>query len=239
MATHSESLILRFAAEILSRTINPRVPHHLRTFRCYFGVSPFIAGCILDRLNDQHLCTLSAADIRHLLWALLFLKVYSFEEVMARLVGYTPKTYRQHVWSMLDKLAALSIVSTERVSAHGVSDHPLCYSFALALTFLFLLYLQIRWENRYLNYNGSRCLITIDGTDFMINEPFPFEPGYYSHKFHRAGLRYELGVSIQSGDIVWLNGPFPCGRFADQKIAKDEGLEDAMDAGERYLCDGV
>ena len=66
----------------------------------------------------------------------------------------------------------------------------------------------------------------------MINEPFPFEPGYYSHKFHRAGVRYELGVSIQSGDIVWLNGPFPCGRFADQKIAKDEGLEDVMDPGE-------
>ena len=40
-----------------------------------------------------------------------------------------------------------------------------------------------------------------------------------SHKFHRARVRYELGVSIQSGDIVWLNGPFPCGSFADQKIA--------------------
>ena len=73
----------------------------------------------------------------------------------------------------------------------------------------------------------------------MINEPFPFEPGYYSHKFHRAGVRYELGVSIQSGDIDWLNGPFPCGLFADQKIAKEEGLEDAMDPGEHYLCDGV
>ena len=73
----------------------------------------------------------------------------------------------------------------------------------------------------------------------MINEPFPFEPGYYSHKFHRAGVRYEVGVSIQSGDIVWLNGPFPCGRFADQKIALEEGLEDAMDPGERYLADGV
>ena len=50
---------------------------------------------------------------------------------------------------------------------------------------------------------------------------------------------YELGVSIQSGDIVWLNGPFPCGLFADQKIAKEEGLEDSMDPGQRYLCDGV
>ena len=81
-------------------------------FKCYFGVSPFIAGCILDRLNDEHLCFQNASDVRHLLWALLFLKVYSFEEVLARLVGYTPKTYRQHVWSMLKNLAALSVVST-------------------------------------------------------------------------------------------------------------------------------
>ena len=112
MATHSESLILQFAAEILNKQINPKVHHHLRMFKCYFGVSPFIAGCILDRLNDQHLCFRSASDVRHLLWALLFLKVYSFEEVLARLVGYTPKTYRQHVWSMLKNLAALSVVST-------------------------------------------------------------------------------------------------------------------------------
>jgi len=117
--THSESLILQFATEILNRQINPTIPHHLRTFRCYFGVSPFVAGCILDRLNDQQLCGMSASDIRHLLWALLFLKVYSFEEVMACLVGYSPKTYRQHVWSMINKLASLSVVSSTSTEYDG------------------------------------------------------------------------------------------------------------------------
>jgi len=57
-------------------------------------------------------------------------------------------------------------------------------------------------RGRYLLYNGSRRFITMDGTDFIINEPNPSKPGFYSHKFHRAGVRYELGVSIQSGDIV-------------------------------------
>lgn len=31
-------------------------------------------------------------------------------------------------------------------------------------------------------------------------------------------MRYEVGLAIQSGDIVWLNGPFPAGKFADITI---------------------
>jgi len=98
---------------------------------------------------------------------------------------------------------------------------------------------QLQWENRFLGANGSRCLIAVDGTDFIVQEPHPFEPGWCSHKFHHAGVRHEVGISIQSGDIVWLNGPFPCGAFADQVIALQEGLEDAMEPGERHLADGV
>jgi hypothetical protein len=41
---------------------------------------------------------------------------------------------------------------------------------------------------------------------------------WYSHKFHGPGLRYELGVCIQTGDIVWATGPFKCGRYPDITI---------------------
>jgi hypothetical protein len=82
-------------------------------------------------------------------------------------------------------------------------------------------------------------LITIDGTDFMINEPSPFDPKWHSFKHRGPGLRYEIGICIQTGDIVWVNGPFPCGAYPDHKIAREEGLEGSLDAGERYLCDGV
>lgn len=33
-------------------------------------------------------------------------------------------------------------------------------------------------------------------------------------------MRYELGISIQNGDLVWLLGPFPCGSHPDIKIAR-------------------
>ena len=53
--------------------------------------------------------------------------------------------------------------------------------------------------------------MTVDGTDVMIWEPTPFSKMWYSHKFHGAELRYEIGMCIQTGDIVWVNGPFKCG----------------------------
>jgi hypothetical protein len=60
--------------------------------------------------------------------------------------------------------------------------------------------------------------MTVDGTDVMIWEPKPFSRMWYSHKFNGAGLRYEIGVCIQTGDIVWVNGPFKCGPWPDLSI---------------------
>lgn len=52
-------------------------------------------------------------------------------------------------------------------------------------------------------------MVTVDGAHFAINEPKPFDERWYSHKYKGAGLSYELAVCIQTGHIVWINGPFP------------------------------
>ncbi|CAB9496793.1 expressed unknown protein [Seminavis robusta] len=83
---------------------------------------------------------------------------------------------------------------------------------------------QIKWSNRFRtgrfgNRNRS-CKITVDGTDCPINQPTPFCKSWFSHKFEGPGLRYEVGVCIQTGDIVWINGPFRCGAWPDLKIFK-------------------
>ena len=54
--------------------------------------------------------------------------------------------------------------------------------------------------------------------DFRINEPTPFNKKWFSHKFKGPGLCYEVAVCIQTGDIVWIHGPFPCGRYPDMRI---------------------
>lgn len=63
--------------------------------------------------------------------------------------------------------------------------------------------------------------VSLDGTDFRINEPTPFNKKWFSHKFKSAGIRYEIGISIVMGEIVWASGGFPCGEWPDLKIAKD------------------
>lgn len=61
--------------------------------------------------------------------------------------------------------------------------------------------------------------MTIDGTDCRIGTPWFRWNGWSSHKFKKkAALRYEVGLGIQSGDIVWIAGPFPAGRYSDITI---------------------
>lgn len=61
----------------------------------------------------------------------------------------------------------------------------------------------------------------MDGTDFPIEEPQPFNKKWYSHKFHGPGVRYEIGLAIATGYIVWASGGLPCGEWPDIQIARD------------------
>ena len=75
--------------------------------------------------------------------------------------------------------------------------------------------LQIVWENRFKKDKGNDCLVTVDGTDFRIAEhgrPF------FSHKYKKSGLRYEVALCILTGDVVWINGPYECGMWPDISI---------------------
>ena len=98
--------------------------------------------------------------------------------------------------------------------------------------------IQIKFENRHLLSDpNQRCKITVDGTDFRIQEPIPFNPKWYSHKFKGPGLRYEVAICIKTGWIVWVNGPFPAGEWPDRKIAQ-AGINHHLDDNECYVGDG-
>ena len=58
----------------------------------------------------------------------------------------------------------------------------------------------------------------MDCVDFLLLEQYPFNSGWCSYKFNKAGLRYEIGICIQTGLIVWVNGPFPAGTWVDITI---------------------
>ena len=97
------------------------------------------------------------------------------------------------------------------------------------LTSLTIVFLQIKWENRFHGYHGGSCLVMVDGTDFLICEPKSFAKDFYSHKFAKAGLRYEVGVCIQTGLIVWINGPLAAGKYNNITIFRSKMIYELLD----------
>ena len=84
-------------------------------------------------------------------------------------------------------------------------------------------------------------MVVIDGVTTPINEPRPFVTNiskvWFDKKTNSAGLNYEVATSILGGDIVWVNGPFPCGAENDWTIFNDNGLRNFLDEGERVEAD--
>ena len=78
--------------------------------------------------------------------------------------------------------------------------------------------------------------MSVDGTDFKINTPSPASTKWFSFKIRHAGLRYEVGLNIQTGDIVWSNGPFPAGEWTDIRIFLSD-LASKLKQGEKVEAD--
>jgi hypothetical protein len=94
----------------------------------------------------------------------------------------------------------------------------------------------VRWENRFRRDRGKTCKVTVDGTDFQIQEPTPFSREWWSRKFNGPGLRYEVAICIQTGDIVWINGPFKPGPWTDLLIFR-RNLKQRLAPGEMVEAD--
>lgn len=199
-------------------------------FKRSFGASPFIVKKVWNLLLKQNLVP-EKGKIVHLLWSLAFLKSYSHESVYENWFKKHRHTLRKWIWKFIAALSRLKVVST---TIFIVLHVPRC-----SMNFsndLLIVECKIKLENRFIADNGSRCLMTVDGTDFRILEPQPFHKKWYSHKYHGPGLRYEVGLGIQTGWMVWAYGPFRCGEMSDLKIARKKILN-LLQHGEQILTD--
>ena len=147
-----------------------------------------------------------ACKPKHLLWAHILLKTYTTESSLAVAIGVDEKTLQKWIFIII---YAISDLEDDWVGSLFTK---------ILLMSLTIVFLQIKWENRYHGYRGRSCLVMVDGTDFWICELEPFTKDFYLHKFAKAGLCYEVGVCIQTGLIVWINGPFAVGKYNDITI---------------------
>jgi DDE superfamily endonuclease len=174
-------------------------------FRSHFGCSIDVA---VDVWNLIHTDLKHAAQPKHLLWSLVFVKIYATEDVHCRIVSWPdPKTFREYSWYFLGKIASLK----EQV-----------------------IVLDNRFKGiDFLKPPELNCYMSVDCTDAPINEPWPFDKKWYSQKINGPAVKYEVAVCIKTGHIVWINGPF-CGSENDGTIfnenlstliCEDEGVE--------------
>ena len=77
----------------------------LRRFRAFFGVSPSTASLLWGKIKSLDWAPRSQA--KHILWALLLMKVYDSEEVMAGFLGVDEETFSIHAFEMVKVIARL------------------------------------------------------------------------------------------------------------------------------------
>ena len=75
-------------------------------FNAHFGITPYVCAYIWQALSAKILIPRHGCKM-HLLWAFLFLKLYSTDTVLAALAGTTPVTFRRWSMAFVDATARL------------------------------------------------------------------------------------------------------------------------------------
>ena len=102
-------LVLRLAREIWRRDpmkARAKISED-RRFREFFGCSAIVISTIWRWLEKNSLVP-DGCEVLHLLWSLVFMKVYPLQQVMCTLINVLdPKTFRGRVWKMIEAVANL------------------------------------------------------------------------------------------------------------------------------------
>ena len=80
---------------------------YMRRFKSYFGATPSICAQLWQMLDPRRQISSYAKPV-HLLWALMLIRVYATEEVLAGIAGVTEKTFRKWAWAFITATADVS-----------------------------------------------------------------------------------------------------------------------------------
>jgi len=186
---------------------------NIERFVGHFGGKPDVISLIWEdlQLTDNEEAKIGKDDlfIDHYLMALHALKRYPTELEREAAFDISHAYGRDWVWFFVYKIRCLK-------------------------------YDKILWPED--NFGDDLWVITVDGTHCWIQEPrhesWSMDTRYFSHKFGKAALNYELGIALSTSRLVWMNGPFPAGE-SDNKTFKTRGLMKKLEeTGKRGIADG-
>jgi hypothetical protein len=227
----------QLGAEIMSRSAsNVESTSFERRWITHFQVAALVIATVWEMLvtdpdPDDRLD--KGALPEHLLWAILFLRTYREESILAGMCGSVNEdTFRKWSWRFVLKISELEF---DVVSLLFVS---LFFYYILAISNFYCHHLsfQIQWENRRIGERGRDCLISVDGVDCQTTKQGKSVKAFYSHKFKSSGLRYGVASCIQTGNIVHIDGPHPPGDWNDLMTFR-KYVKPKLDQGERVEAD--
>jgi hypothetical protein len=183
-----------------SRRINrAKKATNIERFKALFGASPRVVALIWEDLQTTQVDAAHVVPkdrkVKFYLMALHHLKRYPTEYEREAKFDMNIGWGRDWCWFFVEKLQALKVE-------------------------------KIKWPDD--NFGTDIWVLTVDGTHCWIQEPnhpiWSMDPKYFSHKYGKAGLNYELGISLVTGHLVWMNGPFKAGEN-DVRVLKKYGLK--------------
>ena len=173
---------------------------NLSRFRSAYVGHPRVYADLFERLQTTEIeearldCSILGREktLNYFFMTISFLATYPTEEEAEKSFSFTisERTFRKYVWEITRKIAALYPSIIFWPDSWGDPNNP--------------------------NAGEPHFIITVDGTHCKIEEPtfesFTENKKYYSHKFHSAGLDYEVALSIFEPRCVWIAGPYPAGK---------------------------
>jgi hypothetical protein len=193
--------LLRYQSRRLKRC---KTMVNYKRFKSHYGISPCTAAWIYSDMQSTEIEEArlqgSESDLKCFFMALHYLRKYPTKEDIVAIFDYCAFWARQKIWGTIKKIRALKAE-------------------------------KIVWPNDYAQ--DEIWVIAVDGVHSLINEPshptWSQDRRYYSHKFNKAGLDYELGTCLSTNRLLWMNGPFPAGTNDITVFRKNGGLKDELE----------
>ena len=205
-----------------------------RKVHAHFGVSLDIAIMIWQLILLSEYQWDIGIKATHLIWTLYFLKVYPTGDTGSARCGVDEKTFRKYVYYMIEIVLPLVLPQVRLVikfASFQFSNDDRIW--------------QIDFGERYDGWAFAVPCVIIDGTDLPILKPpvpeefknlrFDFLRLWWSHKLRTFAVKYEIGVHVVTGRIIWINGPFKGGTH-DLTIARGL-LKKILRDNEKALAD--
>lgn len=105
----SDQMFIKCAETIMNKSTDLSTQSTVRRFKSLFGICPMSCAVLWESLSSS---SNFKGHPHHVLWGLMFLKIYGTEHVHASLAGCHEDTFRKWTWHFIEIVSSMNTVSS-------------------------------------------------------------------------------------------------------------------------------